>query len=94
MNLDVEIYMNGVIKFFNENLKDLANLIPVEKKDIFFKKIKEKALENAEKGEEVTITHKQMIDICIEINTGEKVVEIRHLDSPVFKTKYGDIFLN
>ena len=35
-NLDVEIYMNGVIKFFNENPKDLYNFVSEEKKSLFF----------------------------------------------------------
>jgi hypothetical protein len=94
MSLDVEIYMNGVIKFFNQNPNDLSNLIPLDKKDVFFQKIKEKATENANKGQEVTITQKQMIDICIEINTSEKPFEITHINGPIYRTKYGEFSLN
>jgi hypothetical protein len=94
MNVDVEIYMSGVIKFFNENEKDLANLVPLDKKDIFFQKIKERAQENADKGEEITITQKQLIDICVEINTKKEVIEIKHLEPRFFKTKFGEINLN
>lgn len=94
MNLDVEIYMNGVIKFFNENPKDLQSLIPQDKKEFFFQKIREKALQNSEKGEEVSITQKQMIEICIEINTNEKPFEITHIHGPIYRTKFGEFCLN
>lgn len=86
--------MNGVIKFFNENPKDLNNLIPLDKKDVFFEKIKKCALQNAEKGEDVTITQKQMIDICVEINTGVNPIEITKIEGPILRTKYGEICLN
>lgn len=94
MNLDVEIYMNGVIKFFNENPKDLQSLIPQDKKDIFFKKIREAALKNCEKGDEVTITQKQMIEICVEINSQPQPIELIHVDGPIYRTKFGEICLN
>ena len=55
MSLEVELYMSNVIKFFNENPKDLMNFVTQDKKDEFFQKIKEKALENVEKGEETWI---------------------------------------
>lgn len=94
MNLEVEIYMSGVIKFFNENPNDLLNLIPKDKKEVFFDKIRERAIQNADKGEEVTITQKQMIDICVEINKGYKPLEITKKSGPILHTKYGEICLN
>ena len=94
MKLEVEIYMNGVIKFFNENPKDLQNLVPENKKEILFEKIREKASENSEKGEEVTITKNQIIEICVEINTEVSKLEIVHTEGPILKTKYGEICLN
>jgi len=36
MSVDVEIYMNNLIKFFRENPKDLLNLIPKNKEDEFY----------------------------------------------------------
>ena len=48
MNLEVGLYMNNVIKFFNENPNDLIKFVTEDKKDEFFQKIKEKALENVE----------------------------------------------
>jgi hypothetical protein len=68
MKLDVAIYLNNVVKFFNENPTHLQNFVSLDKKEIFFDKIKEVASYNAEKGDEVTLTQKQFIDICLEIN--------------------------
>jgi membrane-bound lytic murein transglycosylase len=41
MSVDVEIYMNNIIKFFKENPNDLHNLIPKNKEDEFYKKLME-----------------------------------------------------
>lgn len=92
-NLDVEIYMNTIVKFFNENPKDLYNFVSEDKKETFFDKIRQVATRNAESGEEVVLTQKQFIDICLEINDKEhltsKFVEKTHL-----KTKWGYICWN
>ena len=68
MSVDVEIYMNNLIKFFRENPKDLLNLIPKNKEDEFYIKIKEVAFQNYEKGEEAALTQPQLIDICSVLN--------------------------
>ena len=44
--VDVEIYMNNIIKFFRENPTDLLNLVPKDKEQYFYTKIKEVAIEN------------------------------------------------
>ena len=68
MNVDVEIYMNNIVKFFKSNPNDLLNLVPKEKEDEFYDKIREVAIENADKGEDAPLTQKQMIDICVVLN--------------------------
>ena len=50
MNVDVEIYMNNIVKFFKSNPKDLLNLVPKEKEEEFYNKIREVAIENSDKG--------------------------------------------
>ena len=35
MSVDVEIYMNNLVKFFRENQKDLLNLVPKDKEEEF-----------------------------------------------------------
>ena len=89
MNLDVEIYMNNVIKFFRENPNDLLNLVSKDKEEFFYKKVKEVAIKNYEKGEDVILTHSQILDLCSEINQS-KEKEINGIQ----KTIFGDLFLN
>ena len=68
MSVDVEIYMNNIIKFFRDNPKDLLNLVPKDKENEFYQKMKERAFENYEKGEEIPLTQQQIILICVELN--------------------------
>jgi hypothetical protein len=93
MSLEVELYMSNVIKFFNENPKDLMNFVTQDKKDEFFQKIKEKALENVEKGEEVILTQQQFIDICVNMNE-KQVKEFQYLKKIMVTTQYGQICWN
>jgi hypothetical protein len=97
MNVDVEIYINNIVKFFKSNPNDLLNLVPKEKEDEFYNKIREVAIENADKGEDAPLTQKQMIDICVVLNgktpKEDKVVEEK-LESYIMGTKFGPIFLN
>ena len=63
MSVDVDIYMNNIVKFFKENPKDLFNLIPKDKEEEFYVKIREVAFDNIENGKEVSLTQKQLIDV-------------------------------
>jgi len=97
MNVDVEIYMNNIVKFFKSNPNDLLNLIPKDKEDEFYEKIREVASKNAENGEDATLTQKQMIEICVVLN-GKTVKEDKKieekLESYMLDTKFGIIYLN
>ena len=97
MNVDVEIYMNNIVKFFKSNPKDLLNLVPKEIEDEFYDKIREVAIENSDNGEDAPLTQKQMIDICVILNgktpKEDKVVEEK-LESYIMGTIFGPIFLN
>jgi hypothetical protein len=93
MNIDVEIYLNNFVKFFNENPSDLANLIPYEKKDEFFTKVKEVVVENVKKGDDASLTRKQLIDLCAEINKEVSDFFIKK-EGPLLFTKFGLISLN
>lgn len=93
MSVDIEIYVSNIIKFFKDNPKDLTNLIPKEKEEEFYKKIKEVAISNYEKEMEASLTQKQMIDICRELN-GQTPEEIKIFDRIFHKTKFGFICLN
>jgi hypothetical protein len=74
MSVDVEIYMNNIIKFFRENPNDLVKLVPKTKEEEFYIKLREVAFQNYEKGEEVNLTKNQMIEICVQIHGKTKKV--------------------
>lgn len=98
MSVDVEIYMNNLVKFFRENQKDLLNLVPKDKEEEFYIKIKEVAYTNHEKGEDAFLTQKQLNDICRILN-GHSIKETHSkkefLDDKVFvKFKNGYFCLN
>lgn len=93
MNVEVEIYMTNITKFFKNNPKDLLSLIPQDKENIFFEKIREKVMDNVENGQDVTLTKKQLLDICLEINKPQKQVS-EVIDSIYQETKFGRIYLN
>ena len=44
MSVDVDIYMNNLVKFFKSNPKDLLSLVPKDKEEEFYSKIKEVAI--------------------------------------------------
>ena len=91
MNVDVEIYMNNIIKFFKQNPKDLLNLVPQDKEEEFYIKIRKIASQNLEQGKEVGLTQKQLIEVCKELNTKTKSFEI---PASFIVTEFGLICLN
>lgn len=92
MNLEVEIYMNNVQKFFKENPDELRKLVPETKIEQFFKKIRELATLNSEKGEEVTLTQKQIVGLCLELNDKKQPQVV--VDGVIYFTPYGSFSLN
>lgn len=92
MSVDVDIYMNNIIKFFRQNPKDLLNLVPKDKEEQFYVRIREVAFENVENGKEVSLTQKQLIEICKELN--QKNIQPVEIPASFFKTKFGLICLN
>jgi len=93
MSVDVEIYMNNIIKFFKENPKDLLNLVPKNKEEEFYVKIREVALVNADKGEDANLTQKQLMDICVILNGKHPVID-KKIKGIFIEAKYGNICLN
>lgn len=94
MSVDVEIYMNNIIKFFRENPNDLLNLVSKDKEEFFYKKIKEVAFENYKKGEDVNLTQSQIVGICFEINQHDKKTNEEVSSNLIQKTNFGNLFLN
>jgi hypothetical protein len=81
MSVDVEIYMNNVVKFFRENQNDLLNLVPKDKEEEFYSKLREVAFQNYENGEEVNLTREQIIEICTNIHG--KTKKVREKKEPI-----------
>lgn len=92
MNVDVEIYMSNILKFFRDNPEELINLVPLPKKDEFFIKLREVAILNSEKGDEVSLTRQQLIDVCLEINGNP--IRIENNYNVIIRTTFGEYSLN
>jgi|TARA_R110000868_G_scaffold140328_2_gene355865 hypothetical protein len=91
MNVDVQIYLSNFKSFFNNNPNDLINLIGDGDKDKFFELVEGTVIENYDKGEDLELTKKQLIDIML-ILTKDRVEE--KVENFILKGPYGDIFLN
>lgn len=92
-NVDVDIYMNQFINFFDNNPNDLIDLIGDTNKTEFYEKVREQCYSNVENGEEISITRQQMIDIVVGLSGMEKTKVIA-IDNLFGKTKYGYFGLN
>lgn len=96
-NIDVEIYISQMITFFENNPGDFMDLVGDVQKEEFYQKMKEKSLENVEKGEDFILTKQQIIDIVVELKApelSEKLNYVEKVEKHILKTKFGDIFLN
>jgi hypothetical protein len=91
MNVDVQIYLSNFKSFFYNNPNDLISLIGSNDKDKFFELVEGAVTENYDKGEDLELTKKQLIDIML-ILTKDRVEE--KVDNFILKGPYGDIFLN
>jgi hypothetical protein len=70
----------------------LLNLVPKDKEEEFYVKIREVASDNVENGKEVSLTRIQLIDVCKELN--QKKTEPIEIPATFMKTKFGLICLN
>ena len=68
-NVDIEIYMNQFINFFENNPNDLIELIGDTLKETFYEKVRMRCIENYEKGSEISLTKDQMMSIVVEIKS-------------------------
>ena len=94
-NVDVDIYVNQLITFFDKNPNDLIDLIGDLLKESFYEKVREQCVKNSEIGDEVSLTQKQIIDIVVELKKVKSIdYDKTKLYSIVQETKFGSIFLN
>ena len=73
------------------NPNDLISLIGDNDKDEFYRLVETAVIENYNKGEDLELTKKQLIDIML-ILTKDRVEE--KVESFILKGPYGNIFLN
>lgn len=94
-NVDVEVYLNQLIGFFEKNPNDLIDLIGDLKKETFYEMVREQAYVNFEKDNEPSLTQQQLIDIVVFMFDNKvskkKMMKITYA---VQKTKFGYIWLN
>jgi hypothetical protein len=93
--IEVDIYMNQLVSFFEKNPNDLISLIGELQKDDFFKKVKETCIKNFKENGEVIPTQKQLIDIVVELKQGPvSKYEMKSINQAFQKTKFGILCLN
>lgn len=94
-NVDIEIYLNQVITFFEKNPNDLMDLIGELQKDEFYLKLRQRCEKNVEEGKDITLTKEQMINIVVDLKIPD-IVDKQEVvvNNIVQKTKFGEIFLN
>ena len=94
-NIEVDIYLNQLVTFFDKNPNDLIDLIGETHKDKFFDKVREVCLQNVEKGDDVTLTNQQLIDIVLEVKgVGMTKEEFEVINKVFEKNKFGTFCLN
>jgi hypothetical protein len=95
-SIDIDIYMNQLINFFENNPNDLMDLIGELDKDEFYILLKEQATLNYDKGEDITLTQHQIIEVVVKLKkrdiTNEKLVII--INKVFQSTNHGLIGLN
>ena len=94
-SVDIEIYLNQVITFFEKNPNDLMDLIGELQKDEFYLKLRQQCEKNVEEGKDITLTKEQMINIIVVLKIPD-IVDKQEVavSNIVQKTKFGEIFLN
>lgn len=94
--IDIDIYMNQFIKFFNENPTELTNLIGNCDEKIFFEMVTKQCELNIENGEDVIPTQQQLIDIVVKLFSETKSLQVKTMDvsKVIQETKFGLICLN
>jgi hypothetical protein len=97
MNVDIEIYISQLITFFEKNPGDFMDLVGEVQKEEFFQKMKEKSIENYEKGNDFILTKQQIIDVVVDLKAPELNQKLKYaskVEGFIQKTKFGDIILN
>lgn len=96
MDIDIKIYINNFIKFFNENPSELTSIIGHASPDEFYKEVESVAHNNYQNGEDIELTRNQLIDIVLKLNNIQPTDKksVKETIEPFIETSYGKMFLN
>lgn len=92
-NIDIEIYISNLIRFFETNPNDLMILIGEIQKNEFYDKLREKSEDNFKKGLDIILTREQIVQIVLELKIPE-VKDESEVNKLIMKTKFGEIIMN
>jgi hypothetical protein len=93
--IEVDLYMNQLMSFFEKNPNDLLDLIGELQKDDFYKKVKEVCIKNFQESGDVIPTQKQLIEVVIELKkVPVSKEELKSIHQAFQKTKFGMMCLN
>lgn len=92
-NVDIEIYISNLVRFFETNPNDLISLIGEVQKEEFYTKLKEKSEENYKKGLDIILTREQIINIVLDMKIPQ-IKDQSEVSKLIMKTKFGDIIMN
>jgi hypothetical protein len=92
-NVDIEIYISNLIRFFETNPNDLITLIGDIQKDEFYTKLREKSEDNYSKGLDIVLSKDQIINIVLDMKIPQ-INDHSEVSKLVMKTKFGDIIMN
>lgn len=94
-NVDVEIYINQFITFFENNPNDLLQLIGDVLKEDFYERVKQQSLENHNNGEDVALTQTQIISIVVQLKESQnQEVDMDKIKSLIYHTQFAHFSLN
>lgn len=74
MNVDIEVYLSGMVKFFKDNPKDLLSLVPKDKENDFYSMLRKYSCDNYDKGEDYVLTRNQILEICVQLNDSKNIL--------------------
>lgn len=91
-NIDIEVYFGKFKQFFKDNPLELSKIIGKASPEEFFDEVYNIIKENHDKGQDLELTKKQIINITLKIN---KIIPKDELSVQIFQnTKFGEICLN
>lgn len=93
-NVDIDIYFSNFKTFFRENPTELSKLIGGASDEDFYNEVYKKVHENYEGGDELTLTHKQIISIVVKINKISNKPQEEVQNNIFQETKFGTFCLN